>query len=88
MVKARCSFASQGAPNKSFEPTANSAAFIRETWMIVGLCARRLDSSVRRKLNGAPSMQNTLQRREFFLGYCLSERVASRRFIVSANFNT
>ena len=33
-------------PNKPMQPTANSAALIRKTWMLDALCARRLIGSV------------------------------------------
>jgi hypothetical protein len=38
---------SHAAPNKSLEKTANSTAFIRETCVIIALCAPPLGSSVR-----------------------------------------
>ena len=34
-------------PNIGMHPTANSAAFIRKTWMLVQLCARRVMPGVR-----------------------------------------
>ena len=33
-------------PNKPMQPTANSAAFMCETWMLDALCARRLIGGV------------------------------------------
>ncbi len=33
-------------PNKSFERSANSAAFMREAWLPPQLCARPVNSSV------------------------------------------
>jgi hypothetical protein len=33
--------------NDGMHPTANGAAFIRKTWMIVSLCARRVMPGVR-----------------------------------------
>jgi hypothetical protein len=33
--------------NNGMHPTANCTAFIRKTWMIVSLCARRVISGVR-----------------------------------------
>ncbi len=41
-------FLTNPPPNKSFDRSANSAALIRETCVVDALCARPVNSSVRR----------------------------------------